>query len=416
MIFPQYYIHKQRILFLTMLCLASMIVMGCGLKKVHQQIQVLDNIGTIKGSINIDSNQQGPVVVLRFRDINGILVRENEITASETGYFSFSTTAGSYYIAAFIDVNKDGSYQQGEHLSVYGLPSKINLAFQQTITLEPIVISKEWSHTETEVKPIDGVLPIWKNIGKVVTIDDPVFSQANYTMGLWWPLDFLNSAEGGLFFLEKYQDDKVPVIFVHGAMGGPTNFKTMIERLDSHNFQSWVVFYPSGVRLDLISDYLVEAVTQLQNKYGFSEFIVIAHSMGGLITRSFVKKYVSHSQENLKRIGFIMTVNSPMDGIPSASSGVKYSPVVVPSWRDVEPGSAFLKDIHVWKWPQEIPYYLVFSYADRQNGDGVVPLSSQVPLNLQTEAKQVYGFNNDHVGTLSDEEFLVLFNRILKGY
>jgi len=43
-----------------------------------------------------------------------------------------------------------------------------------------------------------------------------------------------------------------------------------------------------------------------------------------------------------------MTINSPMGGMSSASAGVKHSPIVVPSWRDIMPGSDFLKGIHSW--------------------------------------------------------------------
>jgi hypothetical protein len=136
--------------------------------------------------------------------------------------------------------------------------------------------------------------------------------------------------------------------------------------------------------------------------------------MGGLVTRSFVKKYVEHAAENSKRLRLVMTINSPMAGMSAAAAGVKHSPIVVPSWRDVEPGSAFLQGIHAWNWPQEIPYHLVISYANGESGDGVVPLQSQVPLKLQSESIRMYAFNNDHVGTLNDNNFLGLLNRILK--
>jgi hypothetical protein len=102
-----------------------------------------------------------------------------------------------------------------------------------------------------------------------------------------------------------------------------------------------------------------------------------------------------------------------MGGLASASMGVKYSPIVLPCWRDVAVGSDFLKDLHAWSWPQEIPYHLVFSYVSGDSGDGVVPLESQIPPHLQDEAVRMYGFNHDHVGTLDDPRFLALFNQIL---
>jgi len=223
----------------------------------------------------------------------------------------------------------------------------------------------------------------------------------------------LDQAEGGLFFLQNYEKDKVPVIFVHGVLGGPADWKQVIGSLDKRFFQPWVLYYPSGMRLDIISDYLVEAVSRLQNKHEFESFYFVAHSMGGLVTRSFVKKYVEYSPDNLKRLRLVMTINSPMNGMSATTSGVKHSPIVVPSWRDVEPGSDFLQNLQAWNWPKDIPYHLVISYTDGESGDGVVPLQSQSQLKLQSESIRMYVFNNDHVGTLNDKDFHALFNKIL---
>ncbi|MBW1671250.1 MAG: alpha/beta hydrolase [Deltaproteobacteria bacterium] len=399
--------------FLMTVCVILLSVSGCSLKEIHEQTQFVDNVGFIKGNINVTSNQKGVVIVLRFRDESGIPVRETQLIASENGDFLFSVLPGKHYIAAYIDVNKDSKYQPGEHGNYYGLPSIIDVAPKQTVSLEPITIAGQAPEPAAEIKPIAKVRAVWENIGKVVSMDDPRFTQDNYNMGLWKPFDFLDFAEGGVFFLQEYQRGKVPVLFVHGVMGGPTNFEKMIESLDKQSFQPWVFYYPSGLRLDMISDFLVEAISRLQSKHGFPEFYVIAHSMGGLVTRSFVKKYVQHASGNSERLGLVMTINSPMDGMPSASAGVKHSPIVVPSWRDVEPESSFLCDIHTWNWPQDIPYHLVISYTTGESSDGVVPLQSQVPLKVQSESTGMYVFNNDHVGTLSDRDFLALFNRIL---
>ena len=172
--------------------------------------------------------------------------------------------------------------------------------------------------------------------------------------------------------------------------------------------------YPSGLRLDIISDPLVEAITRLHEKYVFDRFSVVAHSMGGLVTRSFVIKYLQNDPENLKKLAMVMTVNSPMGGVKSAATGVKYSPVIVPSWYDVEPNSAFIRKIHSWKWPADVPYYLVVSFLDDDAGDGVVSLTSQSLPSLQSESTRLYIYNNSHVGTLSDTRFLSDLNTILR--
>lgn len=390
------------------------ITSGCSVKKAYQQVQVLENLGVITGKISSISNQKGAIMVVLFRDEGGIPVRESRENISEKGIYHFNVIPGSFYIAAFVDINRDGLYQPEEHGNYYGYPTNFAVAAQQTIALETITISGQPPKLDAKIKPINKEWAVWKNIGKVITLDDHRLTHDNYTMGLWKPLEFLETAEGGLFFLHEYEKDKTPVLFIHGVMGGPTNWENVIEALDKQRFQPWVLYYPSGLRLDMISDYLVEAVTRLQNKHGFEKINVIAHSMGGLVTRSFIKKYVEYAPENLKRLGLVMTVNSPMEGMSSASSGVKHSPIVVPSWRDVEPGSEFLKGINTWNWPRGIPYHLIVSYKTGKSGDGVVALQSQVPMKLQLESSRMYIFNDDHVGTLNNENFHRLFNRILK--
>ncbi len=407
---------KNRLMLYFLLVLTCLLftMTGCSIKEIKTQVEVVEHMGLIKGNIKITSDQKGPVIVLRFRDVKGIPSLESRVLASGKGKYRFPVEPGKFFIAAFIDVNNDGSYQPGEHGNFHGSPSTIDVAAKQTVSLETITISGLVPQPDSTVKPVDKVRAVWNNIGRVVTLDNPIFTRDNYDLGFWKPFDFLDVAEGGLFFLQEYQPKKVPVLFIHGVKGGPTDWNPVIESLDKDRFQPWVLYYPSGLRLDSISHYLVEAVSRLKLRYDFSEYYVIAHSMGGLVTRSFVKKYIEHAPENSKTLRLVMTINSPMGGMPAAAAGVKHSPIVIPSWRDVEPASEFMAVLNQWNWPKEIPYHLVVSYTDGESGDGVVPLQSQVPLKLQSESTRMYVFNNDHVGTLHDKNFLDLFNNILK--
>jgi hypothetical protein len=405
--------NKQiRFFVLSVFCIFFALT-GCSLKEIKEQTQEVGNVGYIQGKIKVESDEKGTVVVLRFRDENGVPIKESRVIASKNGEYSFPVTPGFHYIAAFIDANNDNKYQHEEHGNYHGHPTKIVVPPHQTVTIDTIEIKGQVLNPDTEVKEIDRTKSVWRNIGAVVTMDDPRFTRDNYDMGLWKPFDFIEHAEGGLLFLHEYQKGKMPVIFVHGVMGGPTDFESVIKSLDNKYFQPWVLYYPSGLRLDMVSYYLVEAVEQLQNKYGFNQFYVVAHSMGGLVARSFVKKYVERSPDYINKLRLVMTINSPMNGMSAAASGVKYSPIVVPSWLDVEPGSEFLKGIHSWNWPKEIPYHLVISYTDGESGDSVVPLQSQSQPKLQSESTRMYIFNNNHVGTLNDKGFLQLFNMIL---
>ena len=119
-----------------------------------------------------------------------------------------------------------------------------------------------------------------------------MFSGENYSMGMWKPVRFLLEVGGGLFFLQEYEEDKIPVLFIHGINGGPTDWRVVAGTLDERYFQPWVLYYPSGLRLDMVSNYLVWAIAELHEKYRFRQLYLVAHSMGGLIARSFVKKYL----------------------------------------------------------------------------------------------------------------------------
>ena len=154
----------------------------------------------------------------------------------------------------------------------------------------------------------------------------------------------------------------------------------------------------------------MKALNQLHNIYAFSDVQIIAHSMGGLMSRSLLmKQQVKPSFD----ISLFVTINSPLYGMDGAASGVKHSPIVIPSWRDVASGSDYVTRVHDWRLPADIPYHLIFSYLKEEDGDGVVPLSSQLSQSLQDEAIKIYGFNAQHAGILKMPELATRLNQIL---
>jgi hypothetical protein len=82
------------------------------------------------------------------------------------------------------------------------------------------------------------------------------------------------------------------------------------------------------------------------------------------------------------KLALVMTINSPLLGIDSAAMGVKLPPFTIPSWRDVASGSEFIRNVHASRWPQDVPYHLVFSYLKGKDGDGVASLSKQLNQSL----------------------------------
>ena len=394
------------------------VVTGCSIIEIQNQAKIIENAGVVKGSVKLASSQTGHVIVRRYHMKNGAYVFDSFEMATSKGDYTFDLLPGTYYIGAFIDVNNDGEYQadveDGNYYSLeLGKPTGIVVGPGETIVNKNFIIDGKPPALVMKAETINVLSKSIENIGVVISLDDPVFTKENYSMGMWKPIQFLEKVGGGLFFLQKYQQEKIPVLFIHGMGGSPVDWKRAIEKIDRRYFQPWVIYYPTGLRLEMVSNYLVRSISYLQGLYKFKKIFIAAHSVGGLVTHSFIEKYLSKFPDYAENIDLVITVNSPLNGMQSALSGVKNSPIVLPAWHDIATGSEFIKRLNDWWWPEEIPYHLIFSYQTGNSCDGVVSLQSQIPMQLQTETTRLYGLNNSHVGTLNDDDFLSLFNSIL---
>src|SRR5262249_18575955 len=128
-------------------------------------------------------------------------------------------------------------------------------------------------------------------LGEITTLDDPRFAEDAAQAGMWKFYDFLLAGRAGIYFLQPYDPKRIPVLFGHGINGTPQNFRTLIAKLDRKRFQAWVVYYPSGARLDTLVTWLNELYTRLETSLHFDTAAVVAHSMGGLVSRGFVLRH-----------------------------------------------------------------------------------------------------------------------------
>ncbi|MES9860667.1 MAG: alpha/beta fold hydrolase [Candidatus Thiodiazotropha sp. LLP2] len=392
----------------------SVVSSGCSLLEISQQTKDVNQAGTISGSVAVESGSDAPVTILLFTKQDFAPQLERKYSLQGAGEFRFYAREGSYYVAAFQDTNRDNLYQQIEPATIFGgddifnataltLDSNGHIELGKLLLKDPISKNVNRDNISFDIKQ--------DHTGETVSLDDARFSREIGSLGLWKPISFVDQVGIGLYMLSSYEVGRIPVIFIHGAGGTPLEFAELAQSLDSSRFQPWVLHYPSGLRLDIVSDYLVKSINQLESQYPFDSFYLIAHSMGGLVMRSTVKKY--YESEHQPAIGLAMTINSPMDGMASAEFGAKSSPIVVPSWRDIATNSKFLGEIRDWPWPNLIPYHLVFSYQSGDGDDGVVDLESQIPLSLQAEATRLYGFNAGHATILRNPQFIREFQYIL---
>ncbi len=390
-----------------------LLLASCSLKDIKEQTNVIEEASTVTGEIFNKSQESGDVYLKIYKKHDEEVELANQYLV-EGNTYKTTLIPGVYMFSAFVDVNGNEQFDLGEP-SAYISDDKyqirmIDVREKKINSIETIFI-KDAVHSYAD-EARKNVAKSTQNIGRVISLDDPMFDNDIQMAGFWRPIDFLQDVGGGLMMLQEYQADKTPVLFVHGIMGDPNDLAPLINSLDTEKYQAWVLYYPSGIRLDMISDYMIRALNKLDKKYDFNSLILVAHSMGGLMSRSYVEKYsLSEQSYDLKQF---ITINSPLYGMDSAATGVKRSPIVVPSWRDVASNSDYIKRVHQWTLPEEIDYRLIFSYLEDETGDGIVPITSQLSLSLQDEADGIYGFEGQHVYVMQNPEFIRRFHQMLQ--
>ena len=128
------------------------------------------------------------------------------------------------------------------------------------------------------------------------SLNDPVFRHANgATGGLLNPAK--NQVHQGLYLLEPYDPNKIPVLLVHGLWSSLVTWMEMFNDLRGvpeirNNFQFWFYLYPSGQPLLLSASQLRQELRVARERIDpehtntrLDRMVIVGHSMGGLIAR-----------------------------------------------------------------------------------------------------------------------------------
>lgn len=108
-------------------------------------------------------------------------------------------------------------------------------------------------------------------------------------MGLMQVEKYMNHS--GLFMVQPYDPDRIPVVLVHGLISTPQMWTNVMNELESDpalrgRFQFWVFSYPTGMPpaySALLLRQELEKVHQL--RLAPHGLILVGHSMGGLVSR-----------------------------------------------------------------------------------------------------------------------------------
>src|SRR5438046_9179113 len=94
----------------------------------------------------------------------------------------------------------------------------------------------------------------------------------------------------GLYFLQPYDPDRIPVVFVHGLISTPFDWVQTINGLQADpeirkHYQFWVFAYPTGNPILYSALRLREELAKADQLYpNHKPYVVVGHSMGGMLT------------------------------------------------------------------------------------------------------------------------------------
>src|SRR5438093_2506497 len=101
-------------------------------------------------------------------------------------------------------------------------------------------------------------------------------------------------APTGLYFLQPYDPDRIPLVFVHGLFSTPFDWVKTINGLQADpeirkRYQFWVFAYPTGNPVLYSALRLREELAKVDELYpDHKGYVLVGHSMGGLLSQAQV--------------------------------------------------------------------------------------------------------------------------------
>jgi pimeloyl-ACP methyl ester carboxylesterase len=401
------------------------VLSGCMFLRLKEDVSWLNSATKISGSIKGASTPEGVVVVALVRaGDHQDYIPETYTVRYGNGSFELLNREGSFYLMAFEDQNEDLKFQPGEPVGWWGEPTALVMgkkAKQDDLDIE--LLSAAQAQKELPQIYADDLPPVLIardtiNLGTQAQLTDPQFEPEIGSMGMWEPVKHVQAGHSGLYFLEPFDANKTPVLFIHGISGTGRVWRRLIRRIDRTQLQPWVLNYPSGASLSLLSETINGLLNELQVKYGFSKLAVVGHSMGGLVARDIVNRNLAQGRRATVRQ--LITISTPWGGHAAAQRAAN-APISVPAWQDMAPGSAYLQALLAPPLPAPVPFDLVFGYQGSSlflagNSDGTIALSSLLAEKAQDQARQLIAFDEDHVSILKSAKVAARINRLLLNF
>jgi pimeloyl-ACP methyl ester carboxylesterase len=398
----------------------SLLTGGCILRAIRDGVESAGIDCTIAGEVRAPAGWGRTTVVLMRESPSGELTVEAAWPSFRPGRFSFLVRPGAYRLAAFRN-REDGTVPQEPASWATPHPDG-DVRVGKSQTASAVVLSPGGEGTAAAMGRLRTVvararLPAPRRLGDVVSMADPRFGHEAGRLALWSPGLFVERFGWGLYLLQPWDPSKIPVVLVHGAGGYPQQWQHVVAALDGTRFQPILFQYPSGARLQSVADCLTDMLEELRDRLAFRELVVVAHSMGGLVTRKAIGRDSPASWP--REVRLLVTIAAPWQGVEEAQRGLGESPYVIPSWMDMAPGSEFLRTMRQSALPSRTSLALLFGFRrgskflPGESSDHTVTLRSILDPEAQAEASLIRGFNEDHESILASPEVLTVLQGVL---
>lgn len=392
---------------------------SCSLLGLKKEVSALEQHGGVTLLVSpLPQQGQAPTYAVAWRGEDGRPLDSAGFQAvRQDGIAAFTLRLDQVYrVGAFTDENRNGALDAGEPFGMVREVRPSPLA-DPSARVQPLRVALTREHglaagtviqVPRENRSLGGELKL--AVGDVASIDEPRFAEKAGGAGLWRPLDFLSTNTLGLYFTEPYDPERIPLVLVYGIGGSPQDWRYFIEHFDRTRHQLWFFHYPSGMRLDRVASTLASGLRLLRQRHGFKHCHLVAHSMGGLVTRAALSQAVASEGENF--IPRFVSLSTPWGGHQAAESGIRHLKKPVPSWLDVVPNSPFLTHLYATPLPSGTTHDVIYGSVEKgpfwlkEPNDGVVTIASETDPRILHRARSVRHLPYGHVPILSQPEAL----------
>ena len=151
--------------------------------------------------------------------------------------------------------------------------------------------------------------------------------------------------------LQPLARERLPVLLVHGYVCNRGFLLPLRRYLDDHGVRAYSHnLEPVYADIDSYADGLAQRIEEICGATGADQLVILAHSMGGLVARAYLR------QHGARRVAKLITLGTPHHGTVTARLAAGKN------GKQMVPGNAWLEQLNAA--PPSVPTVSVFSHQD----------------------------------------------------